>query len=146
MIIALNVVTTFMALAYCESLPYTWHICVTVDADGVITARKTISIIFGASAERSANRLPLIKTSAISGTTSIRKKETKYTLLFAKICFRFIPAKSIPVTIILAGPIIFPTAPMVLSITSGRRIRVKKSTTPTAIDIILIFSTIFFQS
>lgn len=106
-IIALNVVTTFMALAYCESLPYTWHICVTVDADGVITARKTISIIFGASAESFANRLPLIKISAISGTTSIRKKGTKYTLLFAKICFRFIPA---------------------------------------AIDIILIFSTIFFQS
>ena len=47
-----------------------------VDADGVITARKTISIIFGASAERFANRLPLIKTSAISGTMSIRKKET----------------------------------------------------------------------
>ena len=37
----------------------------------------------------------------------------KYTRLFAKIAFKSIPAKSIPVTIMLAGPIIFPTLEMV---------------------------------
>ena len=47
-----KVVTTLIALAYRESFPYTWHICVTVEADGVMMARKTISRIFVPSAEK----------------------------------------------------------------------------------------------
>ena len=35
-----------MALAYWESFPYTWHIWVIVEAEGVITARNTISSNF----------------------------------------------------------------------------------------------------
>jgi hypothetical protein len=49
---------------------------VTVDAEGVITAKKTISIIFGASAERYAIWLILIRISDINGTRSILRKVT----------------------------------------------------------------------
>ena len=118
--IAHSVVTTLMALAYFASFPYTWHICVTVDAEGVITARNTMSIIFGASEESAASRLSLIRASAMSGITIILKDEIIYTRLFPKIFLRSIPAKSIPVTIILAGPIIFPTLERVLLNISGR--------------------------
>lgn len=118
--IAHSVVTTLMALAYFASFPYTWHICVTVDAEGVITARNTMSIIFGASEESAASRLSLIRASAMSGITIILKDEIIYTRLFPKIFLRSIPAKSIPVTIILAGPIIFPTLERVLFNISGR--------------------------
>lgn len=118
--IAHSVVTTLMALAYFASFPYTWHICVTVDAEGVITARNTMSIIFGASEESAASRLSLIRASAMSGITIILKDEIIYTRLFPKIFLRSIPAKSIPVTIILAGPIIFPTIERVLFNISGR--------------------------
>ena len=69
--IAHSVVTTLMALAYFASFPYTWHICVTVDAEGVITARNTMSIIFGASEESAASRLSLIRASAMSGITTV---------------------------------------------------------------------------
>ena len=117
--IAHSVVTTLMALAYFASFPYTWHICVTVDAEGVITARNTMSIIFGASEESAASRLSLIRASAMSGITIILKDEIIYTRLFPKIFLRSIPAKSIPVTIILAGPIIFPTLERVLFNISG---------------------------
>ena len=118
--IAHSVVTALMALAYFASFPYTWHICVTVDAEGVITARNTMSIIFGASEESAASRLSLIRASAMSGITIILKDEIIYTRLFPKIFLRSIPAKSIPVTIILAGPIIFPTLERVLFNISGR--------------------------
>lgn len=118
--IAHSVVTTLMALAYFASFPYTWHICVTVDAEGVITARNTMSIIFGASEESAASRLSLIRASAMSGITIILKDEIIYTRLFPKIFLRSIPAKSIPVTIILAGPIIFPMIERVLFNISGR--------------------------
>lgn len=118
--IAHSVVTTLMALAYFASFPYTWHICVTVDAEGVIIARNTMSIIFGASEESAAIRLSLIRASAMSGITIILKDEIIYTRLFPKIFLRSIPAKSIPVTIILAGPIIFPTIERVLFNISGR--------------------------
>ena len=118
--IAHSVVTTLMALAYFASFPYTWHICVTVDAEGVITARNTMSIIFGASEESAASGLSLIRASAMSGITIILKDEIIYTRLFPKIFLRSIPAKSIPVTIILAGPIIFPTLERVLFNISGR--------------------------
>ena len=118
--IAHSVVTTLMALAYFASFPYTWHICVTVDAEGVITARNTMSIIFGASEESAASRLSLIRASAMRGITIILKDEIIYTRLFPKIFLRSIPAKSIPVTIILAGPIIFPTLERVLFNISGR--------------------------
>ena len=118
--IAHSVVTTLMALAYFASFPYTWHICVTVDAEGVITARNTMSIIFGASEESAASRLSLIRASAMSGITIILKDEIIYTRLFPKIFLRSIPAKSIPVTIILAGPIIFPTLERGLFNISGR--------------------------
>ena len=118
--IAHSVVTTLMALAYFASFPYTWHICVTVDAEGVITARNTMSIIFGASEESAAIRLSLIRASAMSGITIILKDEIIYMRLFPKIFLRSIPAKSIPVTIILAGPIIFPTIERVLFNISGR--------------------------
>ena len=120
MTIAHSVVTTLMALAYFASFPYTWHICVTVDAEGVIIARNTMSIIFGASEESAAIRLSLIRASAMSGITIILKDEIIYTRLFPKIFLRSIPAKSIPVTIILAGPIIFPTIERVLINISGR--------------------------
>ena len=120
MTIAHSVVTTLMALAYFASFPYTWHICVTVDAEGVITARNTMSIIFGALEESAAIRLSLIRASAMSGITIILKDEIIYTRLFPKIFLRSIPAKSIPVTIILAGPIIFPTIERVLFNISGR--------------------------
>ena len=118
----------------------------TVDAEGVMTARNTISMIFGASAETHSRWLIFIRRSAMSGTTIILKNETKYTLLSANIFFKSIPAKSIPVTIMLAGPIILPTDAIVLLTINGRRILVKKRITPIAIDIILIFNTIFFQS
>lgn len=118
--IAHSVVTTLMALAYFASFPYTWHICVTVDAEGVITARNTMSIIFGASEESAASRLSLIRASAMRGITIILKDEIIYTRLFPKIFLRSIPAKSIPATIILAGPIISPTIERVLFNISGR--------------------------
>ncbi len=118
--IAHSVVTTLMALAYFASFPYTWHICVTVDAEGVITARNTMSIIFGASEESAASRLSLIRASAMRGITIILKDEIIYTRLFPKIFLRSIPAKSIPATIILAGPIISPTLERVLFNISGR--------------------------
>ena len=82
----------------------------TVDAEGVITAKKTISIIFGASAERYAIWLILIRISDINGTRSILRKTF----------FKSIPAKSMPVTIMLAGPIILPTEPIVSLISCGR--------------------------
>ncbi len=44
----------------------------------------------------------------------------KYTRLFAKIAFKSIP-ESIPVTIMLAGPIIFPTLEIVFVMSSGNR-------------------------
>lgn len=75
----------------------------------MITARKTMSIIFGASEESVVRWLILISSSEINGMTIIRSADMKYTRLFAKISFMFIPAKSIPVTIILAGPIMLPT-------------------------------------
>ena len=53
---------------------------------------------------------------------------------------------SIPVTIILAGPIMLLTEPRVLLMISGKWIFAKKSTTPMKIEIMLIFNTIFFQS
>ena len=46
----------------------------------------------------------------------------------------------------LAGPIILPTEPIVSLIIKGSLILVKKSITPTTIEIIFIFNTIFFQS
>ena len=92
----------------------------TVDAEGVITAKKTISIIFGASAERYAIWLILIRISDINGTRSILRKVTKYTLLLPKTYFKSIPAKTMHVTIMLAGPIILPTEPIVSLISCGR--------------------------
>lgn len=66
-----------------------------------------------------------MRNSAIKGMTSILRADMKYTRLFAKIAFKSIPAKSIPVTIMLAGPIIFPTLEMVFVMSSGSRILVK---------------------
>ena len=70
----------------------------------------------------------------------------KYTRLFAKIAFKSIPAKSIPVTIMLAGPIIFPTLEIVFAMSSGSRILVKNKVAPMAMEIILMLRMIFFQS
>ena len=70
--------------------------------------------------ERYAIWLILIRISDINGTRSILRKVTKYTLLLAKTFFKSIPAKSMPVTIMLAGPIILPTEPIVSLISCGR--------------------------
>ena len=69
---------TLMALAQRESFPYTWHIWVIVEADGVMIARKTISIILFPSAENIARWLILIITSASKGTAIRRRNDTKY--------------------------------------------------------------------
>ena len=82
----------------------------------------------------------------IKGMTSILRADMKYTRLFAKIAFKSIPAKSIPVTIMLAGPIIFPTLEMVFVMSSGSRILVKNKMAPMAMEIILMLRMIFFQS
>ena len=71
-----------------------------------------------------------MRNSAIKGMTSILRADMKYTRLFAKIAFKSIPAKSIPVTIMLAGPIIFPTLEIVFAMSSGSRILVKNKVAP----------------
>lgn len=84
-----------------------------------------------------------MRNSAIKGMTSILRADMKYTRLFAKIAFKSIPAKSIPVTIMLAGPIIFPTLEMVFVMSSGSRILVKNKMAPMAMEIILMLRMIF---
>ena len=54
-------------------------------------------------------------------------------------------SESIPVTIMLAGPIIFPTLEMVFVMSSGSRILVKNKIAPIAMEIILMLRMIFFQ-
>ena len=85
----------------------------TVDAEGVITAKKTISIIFGASAERYAIMADLNKNKRYQRNQKHPEKGNKIHLLLAKTFFKSIPANSMPVTIMLAGPIILPTEPIV---------------------------------
>lgn len=109
-------------------------------------ARNTMSMILSPSAEKAARWLNLIRISANTGNTINRRIEIKYTFLFVKICFRSIPAKSIPVTIMLAGPIILPTELIESFMISGKWIFVKKSRIPIKIEIIFILRTIFFQS
>ena len=65
--------------------------------------------------------------------------------MFVNTFFRSTPAISIPVTIILNGPIMLPTDDRVFPMISGNLIFVKNRNTPANTEIIFIFNKIFFK-
>ena len=110
-----------------------------------ITAINTIKRISSPSLFHPTRPLTFRISNAISGITISRINEIKYAFLFVNTFFKSIPPISIPITNILAGPIIAPTELSVPVMISGRRIFAKNKVIAMIIVMILILKNIFFR-
>ena len=116
----------------------------SVEATGEITAINTIKRICSPSLFHPLRPLIFRISNAISGIVIKRMNEIKYVLLSVNIFFSSIPPINIPVTNILAGPIMAPTESSVPVIISGRRIFAKNKVIAIIMVIILMLEKIFF--
>ena len=140
-----SVETMLMAPAYWASLSYSWANCVIVVAAGEAAARKMVSARFRPSTIQLSTWVNFRMTMKMAGQKIIRRNNTRYNLFFFSMAFRSVSASNIPITSMAKGPSIEPMSPATSLNMAGSLIPVIRSTSPTAMEIMLGLKNIFFR-